>query len=142
LTTTPTYGDSNQDGIQDVDGGPWWDGDEDMCGDIETNTQVIKQLQTIRVACVDQDGDSFADISVCASWDNNAGTVCGGVTGAFPGTNSKCSCNIVNFPFSPTAVTMSEMGTRNGPSLPAVAGLGFALLLGLASLIVVRGRRQ
>ena len=44
LTATPTYGDKNMDTINDITDGPWWDGDTDGCGDIETNTQLFKTL--------------------------------------------------------------------------------------------------
>jgi uncharacterized repeat protein (TIGR01451 family) len=92
LTPTPTYGDKNLDTIPDVFDGPWWDDDGDTCGDIETNTQVIKTLPPLRFKCVDNNGDGSADVSVCTSWDNNDNTACNSVAEAFPGTNSKCSC--------------------------------------------------
>jgi uncharacterized repeat protein (TIGR01451 family) len=92
LTTTPTYGDKNLDTIPDVFDGPWWDDDGDTCGDIETNTQVIKTLPPLRFKCIDNNGDGSADVSVCTSWDNNDNTACNSIAEAFPGTNSKCSC--------------------------------------------------
>jgi hypothetical protein len=142
LTTVPTYGDSNTDGIPDIYGGPWLDNDGDMCGDIATNTQVIKVLQTIRVACVDQDQDGFADISVCASWDNNANSTCSTISEAFPGTNSKCSCSIVNFPFSPTSIAVSDITTGNITSLPTITAIAVMVLLGLLTLILLARQRH
>jgi hypothetical protein len=98
LTSTPTYGDANLDTVPDIVGGPWWDGntDADLCGDIEGGTQVFKQLAVFRVACADSDLNGFVDASTCASWDNNVGTACNGVADAFPGTNSKCGCQVVD----------------------------------------------
>jgi uncharacterized repeat protein (TIGR01451 family) len=101
LTPTPVYGDKNGDLINDLDGGPWWDGDTDTCGDIESNTQVFKTLPALRFACIDANGDGSADVSVCTSWDNNAGTLCSSVVDAFPGTNSKCSCADVELGIPP-----------------------------------------
>ncbi len=93
LTTTPTYGDKNFDGIDDITDGPWLDNDSDTCGDIGTNTQAFKTLPSLRFSCIDSNGDGSADVSVCTSWSNTNGTVCNDVSGAFPGTNSQCSCS-------------------------------------------------
>ena len=101
LTTTPTYGDKNSDMVDDITDGPWWDDDGDTCGDIETNTQLFKTLPALRFACIDTNGDGSADVSVCTSWDNNAGTACNAVSEAFPGTNAKCSCAGVELGIAP-----------------------------------------
>jgi len=96
------------DGIPDVNGGPWLDNDGDSCGDIATNTQVIKTLQQLRFSCVDADLDGSVDVSVCTAWDNNAGTVCNDLSGAFPGTNSKCSCDEVELGIAPVYLTVTK----------------------------------
>jgi len=101
LTATPTLGDKNMDGVPDVDNGPWLENDGDQCGDIGTNTQVFKTLTALRFACVDNNLDGSVDVSVCTSWDNNANTTCSTVADAFPGTNSKCSCDSVELGISP-----------------------------------------
>lgn len=139
LTSTVMYTDSNMNGILDNTNGPWWIGDGDMCGDIETNTELIKRLPPLRLACADADGDPLgaADIHVCTSWDNNANTACTDVTQAFPGTNSKCGCSTINFEFTPTVVTMFGMGTDsddtiNGSLLYALTFLGL-----LTSLVLI-----
>jgi hypothetical protein len=97
LTTTPAYGDENANGVPDIFNGPWADleaaeGGADTCGDIETNTEVIKTLLPITIACVDTNGDGIVDVDACASWDNQVSNNCSTVQGAFPGTPSKCSC--------------------------------------------------
>ncbi len=142
LTTVPTYGDSNGDGIDDIDGGPWLDNDGDMCGDIASNTQVIKELQTIRFTCADQDEDGYADIAVCSSWDNNAGTACTALADAYPGTNSKCSCGLVNLPFAPTSVTMTGASAGSFTAGQAVGTSVGVVLLALFTLAFFRRRRR
>ena len=108
------------DGIPDIDGGPWLDNDGDSCGDIGTNTQVIKILQTLRFACVDNNLDGSVDVSVCTSWDNNAGTVCNDLSGVFPGTNSKCSCDAVELGIPPQ-VPVPGIVVSKDPATQAVA---------------------
>ncbi len=97
LTDAPVYGDVNGNGVPDIVDGPWWDDEadaSDVCGDMETNTEVLKTLVPITIACVDNTvpPDGIVDIEACASWDNNQGSTCTGVAAAFPGTPSKCSC--------------------------------------------------
>lgn len=99
ITTTPTYGDVNTNGVPDIFNGPWvdlepLDGVADTCGDIETNTEIIKTLVAITIACVDTSipPDGIVDVSACASWDNQVDLNCSTVQQAFPGTPSKCSC--------------------------------------------------
>jgi hypothetical protein len=123
ITPTPTYADSNLDGIQDLTGNPWWDGDADSCGDLESNTQVFKILQAARVECVDgQVLDGLVDVSVAASWDNNTNTTCGALSQAFPGTNSKCSKSDVSLgipvPPPPTATPTPEPPTPTPTDTP------------------------
>jgi MYXO-CTERM domain-containing protein len=138
VTSTPVYGDRNLDGIPDLYDGPWWDGgpDADLCGDMQTNTQVFKTFASVRLVCVDQDGDGAADVSVCSSWDNNAGTPCNDVTGAFPGTGSKCSCETINFDFTPSAVSLRswQVSSAEGPSAPWLAAVNLLALGTLAAL--------
>ena len=131
LTPTPVYGDWYPrlagDGIPDVyNMDPafigYWDGEPrdaaDACGDMETNTQVLKRgTVTLTIPCDDiADGggnpgaDGFVDVGVCASWDNNANTTCTGVDQAIPGTGSKCSCSRVNLPNQPTAINLISFG--------------------------------
>lgn len=141
LTSNPTYGDYNVDGVPDILDGPWLDNDGDMCGDIGTNTQVIKTLQQIRFACQDQDQDGSADISVCASWDNNTSTVCSDLSGSFPGTNSKCGCDLLNLPFSPTSVAMTGIWADAPAGLAGVATIVMVMLLALMTGVVLRRRR-
>jgi hypothetical protein len=143
-TATPSYTiDSlplgNPDGILDtVVDGPWWNGQTDLdgCGDMETNTAVLTTLEQITVACVDNDGDGAADVSVCASWDNNTNSTCTGVTTAFPGTPSKCSCSTIQFDFTPTGLELGSASAEStGTMLWALAGA--AGLLAVVTLFVV-----
>lgn len=124
LTSTPTYGDVNTDGVDDIVGGPWWDGDTDAdsCGDIESNTQVFTTLPSLRFACIDNNGDGSADVSVCTTWDNNTGSACNTVVDAFPGTNSKCSCAGVELGIAPAP----EITIVKSPATQAVASGGTA----------------
>lgn len=126
LTPTPTMGDNNGDGVPDVTNGPWLDADADACGDIAAGTQVFKTVPTLRVACVDTNGNGIVDASVCTSWDNNAATICSSLADAFPGTNAKCGC------------ARLDLGIPMGapaPSPPPVPAIPSGLLIGLAALV-------
>jgi hypothetical protein len=124
LSPTPTYGDANSDGIPDLSAPPWWDGegDPDTCGDIETDTQVLKTLVAMRIACIDRTGDGIVDVSVGASWDNNTGSTCTGIGQAYPGTNAKCSVSDIStgleVPPPPTA-TPTPTWTATPTNTPA-----------------------
>ncbi len=71
---------------------PWYNYDSDNCGDINSSSTVHPQI-TLTVKCADPDGDNTLNVPYCTSWDNNAGGVCNGPSGAIPSTESKCSCN-------------------------------------------------
>lgn len=148
LTTSPTYSDYNTDGINDVWGGPWWNGEisdpSDTCGDMETNTQVFKVLESLRVPCVDNDGDpaGAADIHVCASWDMNVQTTCSGVTTAYPGNNSKCGCATVNLPFTTNAVSVTKASSRTHNTSVLFATVITGLTLGLGVPLAMRLRAR
>lgn len=136
ITTSPVYGDKNGDGVQDIDNGPWWNGepnDADTCGDLETNSQVYRLTQQIRIACTDIDQNGAADIHVCTSWDNQTDGNCNGVANAFPGTPSKCGCAVVNFDFTPTAITGISFSARSEGISPKMIYMlmGFLILGGL-----------
>ena len=133
LTTTPTFGDKNLDGIPDVDAGPWLDAEGDLCGDITAGTQVFKLTPSLRVACVDTNGNGIVDASVCTSWDNNVVVDCTSLAQAFPGTNAKCGCARVELgiPIDGTPV----------PALPLPWLVALALVLAAAGLARLRARR-
>jgi uncharacterized repeat protein (TIGR01451 family) len=123
LTSAPTYGDANGDTVRDILNGPWWNGElvdpSDVCGDIETNSQVLKTLAPLRFACIDNNGDGSADVSVCSSWDNNRNTTCTGSLQAFPGTNPKCGCGVVELGILPEpAITV----TKDPPIQTVISG--------------------
>ena len=97
LTPTPTYGDYNSDMIDDILNGPWWDADEDECGDILGGTQIIRNDVQLRFACVDQDDDGLVELDACASWElPNRNAVCNGLSDAIPGSPSKCGCSLLD----------------------------------------------
>jgi hypothetical protein len=115
LTDTPTYGDWNSDGVDDVLDGPWWNADGDQCGDISGGTQITSTDLQIRFACVDRDSDGFVDIDACVSWDlPSTNAVCGGITDAIPGNFALCGCNSVNtnlpFPSDPQSAPEVDAG--------------------------------
>jgi len=136
LTTTSTYGDVNMDMINDIVDDPWWDGDGDTCGDIESNTQLFKTLPPLRFACIDTNGDGSADVSVCTSWDNNTGTACNAIGEVFPGTNSKCSCSGVELGIAPEnlgTVHLSNVQVTDNLTATFPAPVTFAIQAGPAA---------
>jgi len=143
------YGDYNGDLIDDIyDGNPWLDMEAgvtptDTCGDIHPDLQLIDNVGPQKVPCQDVDGDSVLDISVCTSWDNNANTTCTGFATAYPGTPSKCSCQVVNL-YGPTAIeglTFSA-SSRALPTGLALSGLGLLLIAGVLLSVYLRRRAQ
>ena len=92
----PHYGDADSDGTADIVDGPWWNGDNDPCGDIQANTQVFVTLPPLRIACADIDGDGYVDLNVATSWANNTFNPCNDPSGAIPSAGSKCSIYHVN----------------------------------------------
>jgi uncharacterized repeat protein (TIGR01451 family) len=110
LSTTRPSIDTDADGFPDSTGtvtNPYWNGDGDSCGDVSTNSNAYRTV-TLTFACVDLNGDNLIDIPVCTSWDNQASGGCTDVTGAFPGTKSKCDCQVVpsGLPISLPAITV------------------------------------
>jgi hypothetical protein len=112
FSKTPTYGDSNTDGTPDLMDRPWYDNDDDECGDIQSSTQAIKTVTLTAMPCADSDGDGFVNVHACASWRQNAQGACTSVEQAVPGTGSKCGCHLSNLdgsngPPVPTAITLA-----------------------------------
>lgn len=122
LTATPTFGDANFDGIPDLSANPWQEIDADQCGDIQTNTQVIKPMPVTRFSCTDSDNDGFVDANVCPSWDNNAVTNCSSLSQAFPGTNSKCGCATVSLGIPVFAPAPAISVSKSPPNQTVSAG--------------------
>jgi hypothetical protein len=123
--------------------GPFWQGEatdtSDICGDSEGNNQQITfdTLESFGITCVDTDNDGFVDVQACASYDNNQQNTCTGPAGAIPGTPSKCGCSIFNFPFTPTAVTLSDVSASGNESAiaPLLAAFG---ILAVATFFLLR----
>jgi hypothetical protein len=97
LETSPTYTDSDGNGRPDLSG-PWLNAEPfepaDDCGDIGSGTDDLKTL-TFRFACVDTNGDGSVDISACASWTNGTSSTCPNISGATPGSGTRCACDVV-----------------------------------------------
>ncbi len=72
------------------------DGSPDTCGDIDNahNPQIVT-VQVNNVSCVDTDGDGKLNLPNCTSWRQpGSNEVCDEVADAFPGSPSKCNCDI------------------------------------------------
>ena len=85
----------------------------------------------LTVACSDSADDegTLADISICVSWDNQPVDNCTGLTDAYPGTPAKCSCTILNFPFTPTALEQMSLEAKNASTSTSLVWGGMGLLL-------------
>ncbi len=140
VTATPDYGDYNNNTWDDIYDGPWWDGDGDTCGDLADDTEAFVLTEPVTLDCQDLDEDGAADTHICWSWDNNASTPCSSVRDAYPGTPSKCTCEVYNFNFNTSAVVVKGVSAtpeRGDIAFPMAA----FVLLGLGTAAVVRGRR-
>lgn len=123
--------------------GPFWQGEAtdtlDICGDSEGNNQpiIFDTLETFDVVCTDSDGNGLVDVHACASYDNNQQNTCTGPAGAIPGTPSKCGCTTFNFPWTPTAVTLSDVSAAGNESAiaPLLAAFG---ILAVATFFLLR----
>src|SRR5262245_29503608 len=76
--------------------GPYYNGEttkKDTCGDIQqtlSNLFTLNDGVPISFTCTDRNGDGYADIGACVSWDNQAGAGCSNELTTVPGTSSKC----------------------------------------------------
>lgn len=68
---------------------PYYDGDGDLCGDINSTVSPLSHTVTLTVMCVD-DGTGQLELPYGISWDNNAGGYCASAADAAVGTPSKC----------------------------------------------------
>lgn len=69
---------------------PWFDFDNNMCGDIASSSQVHPEI-TMTVKCADPDGNNVLNVPYCTSWEQNSST-CTGPLNTVPGAPSKCNC--------------------------------------------------
>lgn len=69
---------------------------QDTCGDIDKKHNPLMPTITLTgVACVDPDGDGKLNLPNCTSWrQSGANELCQGPLDAFPGSPSKCRCDI------------------------------------------------
>ncbi len=117
LSNAPTYSDANGNGILELHGGPWWNGEpfapNDDCGDIQGGTEALKTQVSFRFACKDSTLDGTVDFSTCTSWSAGTTSRCSGLSDAYPPAANRCHCN-----FAETGVPM--------PGAGRVANLTFA----------------
>jgi hypothetical protein len=96
------------------------DGSPDTCGDIDDdhNPQVVS-VQINNALCEDSDGDGKANLPNCTSWRQpGANQVCTSPAHAFPGSPSKCNCDIAfNIPVDVEPPTISVVKTPNPTSV-------------------------
>ncbi len=86
-------------GFQTTGSGPYRNVDGNACADTLQNDGLVyyRTQVPVTVTCIDANSDGIVDpISTCTSWEENANGVCNDVTGAAPGTPSKCNCGTVN----------------------------------------------
>ena len=82
-TSDPLPGDNKPSGIQDT------------CGDIDADHNPLFPSISLTVACIDTDGDGKLNLPNCTSWrQGGANDLCESPEGAFPGSPSKCRCDI------------------------------------------------
>jgi hypothetical protein len=117
----------------------------DICADSEGNNVdiVFNTINSFDIACVDTDGDGLVDVHACASYDNNRQNTCTGAADAIPGTPSKCGCTLVNLPFTPTAVTLSDVSATGSDSaiVPLLAAFGILAVVTFFLLRRVRANQ-
>ncbi len=68
----------------------------DSCGTVLNNTSVTRDMFSVTLPCADLDGDTFGEVSTCLSWKNTSKNDCPDISGAVPGTGSKCQCGIAD----------------------------------------------
>lgn len=84
-------------------GGPFFNAElaedaGDTCGDLEQGVPAYADLPELTIKCQDADGDGYADVSSCVSWENgkSAGTAnkpsCTDQLDTRPSTKAKCRC--------------------------------------------------
>jgi hypothetical protein len=97
----------------------------DTCGDIDSthNPQVVT-VQVNNVLCHDTDGDGKLNLPNCTSWRQpGSNEVCDDVTDAFPGSPSKCNCDIAfNLPIFVETGSISVTKDSSPASRPEPGG--------------------
>ena len=140
--------------------GPFWQGSEsriDVCGDSQGNNNDITVLAPgaisfstptdITVLCQDSpdDPDGQVDIKIRASYKQANDSFCPDVTGAVPGTASKCGCSLFNLPFKPTGSKIGDVSAEPvlAPWLSIVALLlVFSLSASTVAVLLFRRGRD
>jgi hypothetical protein len=83
----------------------------DVCGDVEQGVLNQLDIEPLTLICQDSNGDGFADVASCSSWDNNASDgstnkpSCTSEIDTLPNTKAKCRCG---------AVRIGDIAARGG----------------------------
>jgi len=97
----------------------------DICGDIDSshNPQIVT-VRVDNVLCEDIDGNGQLDLSACTSWrQTGANQVCKGPLDAYPGSPSKCNCNMgFNVPIFVDTGNIEVTKDASPTSLPEPGG--------------------
>lgn len=102
------------------------DGEADICGDVtESSSPQVVTVQVDDVSCQDSDGDGLLNLPNCASWRQpGSNEVCTSSSDAYPGSPSKCNCDIdFNIPVFVEVGTISVEKTVSPLTLPEPGGV-------------------
>jgi hypothetical protein len=105
-----TISDTNSANFVQLDAAP------DNCGDIDDdNNPQIVHLE-ITTTCIDPDEDGKLNLPNCVSWRQpGANEVCTSPSDAFPGSPSKCNCDIgfnVDIPVPPATIEVTKTAAK------------------------------
>ena len=85
----------------------------DTCGDITKKSNPLQPVIEITTKCIDTDGDGFLNLPNCTSWrQSGANELCVSPLDAFPGSPSKCRCDLdfqVEVPVPPAEITVDKI---------------------------------
>jgi hypothetical protein len=111
-TNDPLPGDNKPSGIQDT------------CGDIDNDHNPLFPSITLTVACIDPDQDGKLNLPNCTSWrQSGANDLCTSPIDAFPGSPSKCRCDIgFNIDIDVPAAELLVTKTANPTSVDEPSG--------------------
>jgi len=101
--------------------------EQDLCGDIDNTTAHNPLFPTITIttACIDPDGNRLLNLPNCTSWRQpGANELCLEPLDAFPGSPSKCRCDIgFEIPIEVPAAPITVVKTANPETLAEPGGV-------------------